>query len=97
MKTIQEMLAEEGAIEAREIEYLKESTKDDKIDYFMAKTESSEEDPGLDDIVDEYKNAKEMIDKMPDGDEYKTEEVNRILEINESITFDEMVGIEEGE
>ena len=95
MKTIQEILAEEGASEARELEYLRESTKDDDIDYFMEKADT--DDVNIDDVVDEYKDAKKIIDKMPEGDEYKTEEVERILQMNESITFDEMVGIEEGE
>lgn len=94
MKTIEDIMIENNATNEREVEYLRESVIDDKLDNFSGKADL-DKTPDMADIIDEYKDAKDIIDKMPEGDEFKEAEINRIIRVAESMTFDEMIGINE--
>lgn len=76
---------------AREIEYLKESVKENKIDDFTEAGESLFFKESVDDLLE----AKEY-DKLFSSDDSVTEaeEIDRIMNATHDITFNEMIGIE---
>lgn len=95
MKTLHDIFIEDNVSDERELSYLIESVKDDKIDYYMDKVEDRTSIDNISSMMDEYQSTKEMMENMNNIDEFKKPEIKRILSINESITFDEMIGIED--
>lgn len=76
----------------RDVEYLKETAIDDMIDERTEVAESVYETEKMEELIE----AAEMVNKLS-GDEdvvTESEEVQRILDAKEDMTFEEMVGIE---
>ena len=84
-------IREEKAKLARDIEYLKESV----TDYSVEERLMDLEDESSNDFENPYIESANSVDMIPTDTEYVTEEVNRILNADHDIDFDEMVGIEE--
>lgn len=89
---IDEMIEERAAF-AHEVEYLKESAFEDAIDERMEVVESEvcSESVSIDDL-NEGKEIFESID-ISDDDELNSKEIDRILNSNGDISFEEMVGL----
>lgn len=84
-------LKEKRAIFARELAYLHESVKEDAIDERMEKVEKAY----MKDSTRSYTEAVEMVNEMPDSfEEEDRDELTKIMEATENLTFDEMIGIE---
>lgn len=77
---------------ARDIEYLKETAIDDEIDERMEVAESLFVNESSDELVE----AAAMLNKLSgDVDEVmESAEIDRILNAEEDLTFEEMAGIE---
>ncbi len=80
---------------ARDVEYLKEFTSEDKIDACIESAESLY----FKETAEELKEAAEWADRIKvetaDDKIEDEEEVQRILEATEDITFDEMINLDE--
>lgn len=76
----------------RDVEYLKETAIDDVIDERVEKAESQY----VRESIEELEEAVDMVNRLEIDDEIATEsvEVKRILDAEDNITFNEMVGIE---
>jgi hypothetical protein len=79
---------------ARDLEYLKEAMYEDEID---ARIEMLERNDGEIDTAEELLEAKEYAERLSgEEDEVISEaEVDRILNADHDLTFNEMAGIEE--
>jgi len=77
---------------ARDVEYIRETELDDRIDMLTEQAESL----FVGEDISELKEASEMVDKLTTDDEEMCEsaELDRILSAKESITFNEMIGLE---
>lgn len=83
----------ERAKTARELEYLTEMAINDEIDDLTEKAES--DIMGYIETSDELLEAKADLDKLSDNeDESSKEEIQRIMEATEDLTFDQMIGVE---
>ena len=76
---------------SRNLEYLKECSADDHVDYYT-ELATNEKATSL-----EIKEAARMLDNISADDEEVTEsvEVEKILNSETNLTFEEMVGIQE--
>lgn len=76
---------------ARDIEYLKEMARDDELDL---RVERAEEAYGTE-TIEELEEAADMVNQLTIEDEMAMEsvEIETILNAEEDLTFDEMVGI----
>ena len=85
-------IREEKAKFARDIEYLKETAMDDIIDSRVEAAESQY----VRETIEELEEAVSMVDRLPADTDMVTEsaEVNRILNAETDLTFNEMIGIE---
>ena len=85
-------IREEKAKFARDIEYLKETAMDDIIDSRVEAAESQY----VRETIEELEEAVSMVDRLPADDDMVAEsaEVNRILNAETDLTFNEMIGIE---
>ena len=85
-------IREEKAKFARDIEYLKETAMDDIIDSRVEAAESQY----VRETIEELEEAVSMVDRLPADTDMVAEsaEVNRILNAETDLTFNEMVGIE---
>ena len=83
----------ERAKNARDIEYLREMSIEDTLDDYVENAEA--EVLGTIDTSDELLEAKTTLESMNDNDdESEKEEVQRIMEATEDMTFDEMINVE---
>ena len=87
-------LNENRAKFARDIEYLREMAIDDEVDERMEVAESTI----VGETIEELQEALEMVNEMPVDMTVEmaleSEEVQRILDADDNITFNEMVGLE---
>ena len=85
-------IREEKARFARDVEYIKETFLDDILDQRVEVAESLY----VRETMDELEEAADMITKLSSEDDIIAEsaEVNRILNADGDISFNEMVGIE---
>lgn len=85
-------IREEKARFARDVEYIKETYLDDVLDQRVEVAESLY----VRETMDELEEAADMISKLSSEDDIVAEsvEVNRILNADGDISFNEMVGIE---
>ena len=87
-------LNENRAKFARDIEYLREMAIDDEIDDRTEVAESTI----VGETIEELQEALEMVNEMPIDMNVEmaleSEEVQRILDADDNITFNEMVGLE---
>lgn len=79
---------------ARDLEYLKEAMYEDELD---ARLEALDRNEGIIDTAEELLEAKEFAERLSgEEDEALMEaEVDRILNADHDLTFNEMAGIEE--
>lgn len=93
LKSSLEALQESRAKFAREVEYLRETAVDDVVDERTEEAESTIVEESMEELAE----ALEMVDSMPINMDteiaLESEEVQRILDAEDNITFDEMVGI----
>lgn len=77
---------------AREVEYVKETAIDDVIDERVERAHSQ----FVRETIEELEEAADMVQKLSVEDEIATEstEIQRLLDAEENITFNEMVGIQ---
>lgn len=86
-----ENMKHERAVRAREIEYLKESVRDSEIDDRMI----AAEELYVRESVEDYEEAKEELKVLSEKEDVSmTNEVNRLLNADHDLTFNEMIGIE---
>lgn len=87
-----ESLREKNAAFARNVEYLKETESDDRLDDLMESAESL----FMHETMQELKEAHDMVMELSGEEDEVTEstEINRILNADHSITFYEMIGLE---
>lgn len=80
------------AIFAREVEYIKETAADDIIDERVERANSQ----FVKESIDELEEAVTMVERLDIEDEIAVEsvEVQRLLDAEENITFNEMAGIQ---
>ena len=85
-------IREQKAKFARNVEYIKETAIDDVIDERVERAHSQY----VGETVEELEEAASMLNKLSIDDEVMTEstEVQRLLNAEENISFNEMVGIE---
>ena len=85
-------IREKNAKFLRDVEYIKETAFDDMIDERLEVAESMYEG----ETFDEIKEAMDLASKISGEDdvEESAKEIQRILDADEDITFNEMVGIE---
>lgn len=75
---------------AREIEYLKESVLDDELDVRLTVAEEQY----VRESVEDYEEAKAELDLISESEDHaKDVEVDRILNADHNLTFEEMIGI----
>lgn len=86
-------VARENAKYARDLEYIKESIFEDELDERIEAIEKAE---GIIDTAEELLEAKEYAKRLPgEEDEALMEaEIERILNADHDLTFEEMAGIE---
>ena len=85
-------IREEKAKFARDVEYLKETALDDIVDQRVEVAESQY----VRETIEELEEAVAMVNRLPEDVDVVEEsaEVERILNAETDITFNEMVGIE---
>ena len=85
-------IREERAKFAHKVEYLKETALDDILDQRIEVAESQY----VRESIEELEEAVGMVDKLPGEDDVVAEsaEIDRILNAETDITFNEVIGIE---
>ncbi len=83
-------IREEKAARIRDIEYIREMSQEDAIDdrLFDIEMKNVKESGNI------YAESAETVNQIPTDDSFKQEEINRILNSNHNLTFDEMIGVE---
>lgn len=76
---------------ARDVEYVKETAKDDLVDHRLEVAESQY----FSETVEELEEAANWADRISIEDEaaISEKEITRIMEATEDLTFDEMAGL----
>ena len=84
-------IREERAARIRDIEYIRKMVLEDAIDdrLFDIELMNSKETGNI------YKEAAETIKQIPADDSFRKEEINRILNADHNLSFDEMIGIDD--
>lgn len=84
-------IREEKANLVRDIEYIREMASEDAIDdrLFDLEMRTVTETGNI------YAESVETVEKIPVDDSFRQEEVNRILDADHNLSFDEMLGIED--
>ena len=82
-------IRKERAALAREIEYMRESMEDDKLDEIMESVEGSDSKAELIEAA-AYANS---VDVTEEETAIESVEIDRILNADHDISFDEMIGL----
>ena len=82
-------IRKERAALAREIEYMRESMEDDKLDEIMESVEGSDSKAEVIEAA-AYANS---VDVTEEETAIESVEIDRILNADHDITFDEMIGL----
>lgn len=82
-------IREERASRVRDVEYIREISSDDSIydRLFDIEMTMVKESGNI------YKEAAETVAQIPTDDSFVKEEINRILNADHDLSFDEMIGI----
>lgn len=82
-------IREERASRIRDIEYIREMSADDAVDdrLFDIEMMTVRETGNI------YAEATKVIDQIPVDEDFRQEEIDRILNSDRRITFDEMIGV----
>lgn len=85
-------IKKERAKFARDVEYIRETAIDDVLDERVERAHAQFER----ETIEELEEAATMLDRLNTDDEAMTEstEIQKLLDAEENITFNEMVGIE---
>ena len=88
--TLNKIRAEKAA-RIRDVEYIREMSREDAIDDRFMELEARNTIPS----VNVFKEAAETADQIPADDSFKNEEINRILNSPNTLSLDEILGIED--
>mgnify|MGYP004647044183 CR=1 FL=1 len=93
LTTAMDSIRESNAKFARDVEYVKETANDDIIDARVEMAEAHFNN----ETISELEEAAAMVDRLSSEENVVEEkaEIDRILNADENLTFEEMVGIEE--
>ena len=93
LTTAMDSIRESNAKFARDVEYVKETANDDIIDARLEMAEAHFNN----ETIGELEEAAAMVDRLSSEENVVEEkaEIDRILNADENLTFEEMVGIEE--
>ena len=82
-------IREEKANLVRDIEYIREMAAEDAVDdrLFDLELRTVNESENI------YAESAETVEQIPTDDSFRQEEVNRILNADHNLSFDEMLGI----
>ena len=83
-------IREEKAAQIRDVEYIREMSFEDAIDDRLFDIELM----NLKESGNIYSEAAETVEQIPTDDSFRTDEINRILNAERNLSFDEMLGIE---
>ena len=83
-------LREKRASILHDVEYIREMSQEDAIDDRLFDIDLTM----VKDTDNIYKEAAETVDQIPTDDSFRSEEINRILNSDHNLSFDEMLGIE---
>ena len=86
-------IREERAALIRDVEYIREMAAEDAIDDRLFDLELL----NLNESGNIYAEAAETVEQIPTDDSFRQEEINRILNADHNLSFDEMLGIEDDE
>ena len=86
-------IREERAARIRDIEYIREMAEEDAVDdrFFDVELSMVKESENI------YAESAETIEQISAEDDFRQEEINRILNSDHNLSFDEMLGIEDDE
>lgn len=86
-------IREEKASRLRDVEYIREMAQEDAIDdrLFDLDLKMVNESGNI------YAESAETVEQIPTDDSFRTEEINRILNADHNLSFDEMLGIVDDE
>ena len=86
-------IREERAARIRDVEYIREMAADDAADdrLFDIEMKTVKESGNI------FAEAAQTVEQIPTDDSFRQEEINRILNADHHLTFDEMLGIEDEE
>ena len=84
-------IREEKAARIRDVEYIREMVQEDAIDDRLLDLElrTVKESGNI------YAESAETAEQIPTDDSFRQEEINRILNADHNLSFDEMLGIED--
>ena len=84
-------IREEKAERIRDVEYIRNISRDDVIDdrFFDIELRTVNES------TDIYKESVEVINQIPTDEAFIKEEVNRLLNSDRKLSFDEIIGVED--
>ena len=84
-------IREEKASRIRDVEYIREMAADDAVDdrLFELEMKNMHESGNI------YAESAETVEQIPTDDSFRQEEINRILNADHNLTFNEMLGITE--
>ena len=84
-------IREEKAERIRDVEYIRNISRDDVIDdiFFDIELRTVKES------TDIYKESVEVINQIPTDEAFIKEEVNRLLNSDRKLSFDEIIGVED--
>ena len=82
-------IREERAARIRDVEYIREMAAEDAIDdrLFDLDMRLVKESGNI------FEESAETVDMIPTDDSFRKEEINRILDADHNLSFDEMLGI----
>ena len=84
-------IREEKAARIRDIEYIRSISQDDRIDDRFFDIELS----NVKESGDIFKESAETIEQIPTDESFREEEINRILNSDRKLSFDEIIGVED--
>ena len=84
-------IREEKASRIRDVEYIREMVQEDSIDdrFFDLEMKTMKESGNI------YAESAKDVEQIPTDTTFYTEEVNRLLNADHTLSFDEMLGIDE--
>ena len=86
-------IREERAARIRDVEYIREMAADDAVDDRLFDIEMKT----IKDCGNIYSEAANTVEQIPTDESFRQEEIDRILNADHDLTFDEMLGIEDDE
>ena len=82
-------IREEKAARIRDVEYIRSISLDDRIDdrFFDVELRTVKESGNI------YSESAATVDQIPTDESFRQEEIDRILNTDRKLSFDEMIGI----